>query len=227
MGCDYCCKGMQDFKNNSDGSVWGKNMEDNKQKAGEITSTGKEIISREYFARPTLVVARDLIGTRIVRILDGVRLAGTIVETEAYVGENDLGCHAKSGRTKRNGVMYGPPGHAYVYFTYGIHWMLNVVTEREGFPAAVLIRALEQVEGVELISSRYPRRTTNGPAKLTRFLGIDGTMNGVDLCDSGSNLWIEVGTPKADIQISEGSRVGLYSVPEPWKSIPWRFRAYP
>ncbi len=93
-------------------------------------------LPRSFFDRPTLVVTRDLLGMRLVRILEGIRLSGIITETEAYIGENDLACHAKAGRTKRTAVMYGPPGHAYVYFTYGNHWMLNVVTEPEGSPAA-------------------------------------------------------------------------------------------
>ena len=105
------------------------------------------ILPREFYNRPTLTVARELIGARLVRILNGQRLVGIITETEAYIGEKDLGCHAKAGRTARTAVMYGPPGHAYVYFTYGNHWMLNVVTEREGFPAAVLLRAIQPIEG--------------------------------------------------------------------------------
>ncbi len=120
---------------------------------------------------------------RLVRLLEGVRLSGIIIETEAYIGEDDLGCHAKAGRTRRNAVMYGPPGYAYVYFTYGMHWMLNAVTEPDGFPAAVLIRAIQPVEGLEVISARRQGRDTLGPAKLTQALGIDGLLNGADLCD--------------------------------------------
>ena len=122
-----------------------------------------------------------------------VRLSAIITETEAYVGMDDLGCHAHVGKTRRNGVMFGPPGHAYVYFTYGVHWMLNAVTEKEGFPAAVLIRAIVPVEGVEVMSSRRRGRDTLGPAKLTQALGIDGKLNGLDLCDPSSGLWIEAG----------------------------------
>src|SRR5688572_13882499 len=108
----------------------------------------RETLPAAFYARPTLTVARELLGARLVRILDGVRLEGLISETEAYVGETDLGCHAKAGRTRRTQVMYGPPGRAYVYFTYGHHWMLNAVTEAEGFPAAVLIRAIQPLQGV-------------------------------------------------------------------------------
>ena len=110
-----------------------------------------KILSRKFYNRPTLTVARELIGARLVRILDGVKLVGIITETEAYIGETDLACHAKAGLTPRTAPMYGPPGHAYVYFTYGNHWMLNAVTEREGFPAAVLIRAIQPVEGIEIM----------------------------------------------------------------------------
>lgn len=181
-------------------------------------------LPREFYNRPTLIVARELIGARLVRILNGERLVGLITETEAYVGEEDLGCHAKSGKTKRNDVMFGPPGHAYVYFTYGMHWMLNAVTEQTNFPAAVLIRAIDPVEGADTISIRRQGRDTLGPAKLTQALGIDGALNGVDLCHPDSDLWIEAGTPVSDEDILTGPRVGLFTVPEPWKSIPWRFQ---
>jgi DNA-3-methyladenine glycosylase len=184
-------------------------------------------LPHEFYNRPTLTIARELLGMRLVRILDGVRLTGIITEAEAYVGEEDLGCHAKSGQTRRNAVMFGPPGFAYVYFTYGMHWMLNAVTEREGFPAAVLIRAIQPVEGVDVISARRQGRDTLGPAKLTQALGIDEMLNGTDLCDPGSGLWIEAGIPVDDGDISIGPRVGLYTVPEPWKSMPWRFRTSP
>ncbi len=182
-----------------------------------------EPFPHSFYNRPTLIVARELLGARLVRILDGQRLAGIITEVEAYIGEEDLGCHAHAGKTKRNAVMYGPPGHAYVYFTYGMHWMLNAVTEAEGFPAAVLIRAIKPVEGVEIIAVRRNGRDTHGPAKLTQALGIDGALNGVSLCDPAAGLWIEAGASIPDEAVTIGPRVGLYTVPEPWKSKPWRF----
>ncbi len=182
------------------------------------------ILPVDFYNRPTLRVARELLGARLVRVLDGARLAGVITETEAYVGETDLGCHAKAGRTRRNAVMFGPPGHAYVYFTYGMHWMLNAVTERDGFPAAVLLRAVRPVEGGEVISLRRAGRDTRGPAKLTQALGIDGALNGADLTGRAAGLWIEAGEPIGQEHVLVGPRVGLYTVPEPWKSMPWRFR---
>jgi DNA-3-methyladenine glycosylase len=182
------------------------------------------LLPREFYARPTLTVACELIGARLVRILDGICLVGIITETEAYIGEEDLGCHARSGKTKRNAAMYGPPGHAYVYFTYGNHWMLNAVTEKEGFPSAVLLRAIEPVDGVEVMRQRRSGRDTRGPGKLTQALGIDGSLNCADLCTQENGLWIEMGTSIADDKITIGPRVGLYTVPEPWKSMPWRYR---
>ena len=182
------------------------------------------ILPQEFYARPTLTVARELLGMRLVRSLEGARLSGIIIETEAYIGETDLGCHAKAGRTKRNAVMYGPPGHAYVYFTYGMHWMLNAVTEPEGFPAAVLLRAIQPLEGLAIISARRQGRDTLGPAKLPQTLALDGTFNGADLSAPHSGLWIEAGQPLPDSAVLTGARVGLYTVPEPWKSVPWRFR---
>jgi len=182
------------------------------------------ILPASFFNRPTLDVARDLLGIRLVRILDGERLSGRIVECEAYIGEEDLGCHASHGKTVRTAVMYGAPGCAYVYFTYGMHWMLNVVTERAGFPAAVLLRAIMPVEGVETMSARRKGRDILGPAKLTQAMGIDDRQNGIDLCNRASGLWLEAGEHVPDEDIIHGSRVGLFTVPEPWKSMPWRFQ---
>ena len=184
-------------------------------------------LPRSFFARPALVVARQLLGTHLVRLEHGLRLAGVIVETEAYRGEEDQGCHCRAGRTPRTQVMYGPPGHAYVYFTYGMHWMLNFVVEQEGFPAAVLIRAIAPIEGLEAMSARRSgqsvQRWTNGPAKLCQALDIDRRFNGADLCSPDAELFVEPGEPIDDARVTIGPRVGLNSVPEPWKSIPWRF----
>ncbi len=182
-----------------------------------------------FYARPTLQVARDLLGARLVRILNGERLSGIITETEAYVGQEDLGCHAKAGRTPRTEVMFGPPGRAYVYFTYGMHWLLNAVTEAEGFPAAVLIRAVQVEEGLEVVCLRRdkarPKDYTNGPAKLTLAFGIDSQHNKIDLTRTDGGLWIEPSIVISDANVTTGPRVGLYTVPEPWKSVPWRFLA--
>src|SRR5574341_759439 len=180
-------------------------------------------LPRSFYDRPTLTVARELIGARLVRILNGRELVGLITEAEAYIGEEDLGCHAKAGRTPRTAVMYGEPGHAYVYFTYGNHWMLNVVTEREGFPAAVLIRAIQPIEGAEIMSARRGGRDTFGPGKLCQAMGITKSENGIDLTESTNGLWIEAGLQVPDSLVTKSPRVGLNSVPEPWKSKTWRF----
>lgn len=186
-----------------------------------------EQLSRDFFARSTIQVARDLLGKRLVRLENGRRLAGLIVETEAYCGEMDLGCHARAGLTPRTRVMYGPPGHAYIYFTYGMHWLLNFVTEAEGFPAAVLIRAILPTEGLDLIAGRRdgqpPSRWTDGPAKICQAFGLDGRLNGADVCDPQAELFVESGEAISASAVTTGPRVGLNSVPEPWKSIPWRF----
>jgi DNA-3-methyladenine glycosylase len=162
-----------------------------------------------------------------VRRWDGQQLGGLIVETEAYIGETDLACHARFGRTPRNAVMFGKPGLAYVYFTYGMHWMLNVVSEGEHFPAAVLIRALEPQAGLDLMfrfrRARRPIELCRGPAKLTQALRIDQALNGVDLCSRHGDLWIEPGVPIPARSVMRGPRVGLFTTPEPWKSKPWRY----
>jgi DNA-3-methyladenine glycosylase len=187
-------------------------------------------LSRDFFAQDTLIVVRLLLGKRLVRRLNGQRLAGRIVEAEAYIGSDDKGCHASVGRTQRNEAMYGPPGHAYVYFTYGMHWMLNIVTEAEGFPAAVLIRALEPLEGIAaMVCNRRGRsgfELCSGPARLAQALSITRTLNGVDLClRRGAELWLEDAPPVPDDDVVAGPRIGLNNTPEPWKSMPWRFYA--
>ena len=180
-----------------------------------------------FYNRPTLTVARELLGARLVRVLDGMKLVGIISETEAYIGEEDLACHAKAGLTPRTAPMYGPAGHAYVYFTYGNHWMLNAVTEKEGFPAAVLIRAIQPIEGIEVMMKRRNGRDTLGPGKLTQALGITKNENNIDLTKTNSGLWIEAGQTIPDKNVTIGARVGLNKTPEPWLSKPWRFLITP
>lgn len=187
-------------------------------------------IERAFFNRQTLEVARDLIGMRLVRVEGERRLSGIIVEAEAYRGEEDLGCHAKAGFTPRTKIMYGIPGHAYVYFTYGKHWMLNFVTEEAGFPAAVLIRAIHIEEGQDIIAQRRNHQPnqqwTNGPAKICQALNINGNLNGYDICQPAAVLFVESktdGSPILPLSVTTTARVGLNNVPEPWRSIPWRF----
>jgi len=186
-------------------------------------------LERQFFNRPTLQVARELLGTRLVRLEGGERTAGIIVETEAYIGEEDLGCHAHVGYTPRTRVLYGPPGHAYVYFTYGMYWMLNFVAEREGFPAAILIRGIVPSEGIERIAARRQGRPekqwTDGPGKICQALSINRAQNDTDLCVPEAEIFVEFGENIPDSCVTTGPRVGLNGVPEPWKSIPWRFIA--
>lgn len=188
-------------------------------------------LQQGFYARSARVVARDLLGCKLVHRATGVRLAGMIVETEAYCDsdEADLACHgtANEGRpTPRTAVMFGPPGYAYVYFTYGMHWMFNVVTGEEGVANAVLVRALKPLEGTEVMLSRRQRpfaQLTDGPAKLTQAMGIDKTLDGANLCETDSVLWIEAGEDLRDAAIASGPRIGLGTTPEPWKSVPWRY----
>ena len=182
-------------------------------------------LGRDFYRRSTLTVARELLGQRLVRVVDGQRLSGIIVEVEAYIGEDDAACHAACGRTQRNEVMYGPPGHAYVYFIYGMHHCLNVVTEEEGFPAAVLIRALEPLEGLEIMrrhrAGKPDRELTNGPAKLCQAMAIDRGFNGVDLC-TGEALFIEKGRMVGQEEIRTSPRIGI-KADEVARNVPWRF----
>jgi DNA-3-methyladenine glycosylase len=156
-------------------------------------------------------VALDLLGAYLVHALpDGVR-AGRIVETEAYIGQNDLACHASRGRTARTAPMFGPPGHAYVYLVYGMHYLINVVTEREGFPAAVLLRSLEPVPPLTA--------STTGPGRLCRALGIDARHNGADL--TAGPLYLAAGASVRG-RVVAGPRVGV-DYAGAWALKPWRF----
>jgi DNA-3-methyladenine glycosylase len=186
------------------------------------------LLPESFYTQPTPTVARQLLGARLVRVLpNGARLSGRIVETEAYAGLDDLASHGHSRRTPRNSIMYGPPGRAYIYFTYGNWWMPNVVTEAEDLPAAVLLRALEPLEGLDEMATRRPGRSlpdwTNGPAKLALALGIDQSFNGADLTTNANGLWIEPDMFVADDLVRTGPRVGLGKTPEPWRSLSWRF----
>lgn len=185
------------------------------------------VIQADFFARPTLTVARDLLGQRLVRLLNGQRLSGRIIETEAYIGLGDSACHASKGRTRRTEVMFGPPGRTYVYLVYGMHYMLNIVTEAQDFPAAVLIRALEPGEGLAAMQANRSGVTnrvnlTNGPGKLCRALGIDKTLHNWDVT-RGQQLWLEPDDLLLESTIAAGPRIGIaYARPED-RAAPWRF----
>jgi len=186
------------------------------------------IINQNFYAQPTLTVARELLGQRLVREVDGQRLSAQIVETEAYIGPTDTACHASKGRTPRTEVMFGPPGRAYVYLVYGMHSMLNLVTEAENFPAAVLIRAAVPVEGIDMmrvnrhLENPKPEKFTNGPGKLCQALAIDRTLNNWDVT-LGQILWIERDASIPDDLIVTGPRIGIdYAEPKD-RAAPWRF----
>jgi DNA-3-methyladenine glycosylase len=187
-------------------------------------------LDRSFFDRPTLTVARELLGQRLVKVEQGRRLSGLITEVEAYIGESDLACHARAGRTRRTEIMYRKAGHLYVYFTYGMHWMMNFITEGEGFPAAVLVRAIAPTEGeATMLKRRNGRRDhlTDGPAKVTQALGIDKRWNGANVCDVDSALFVEAADPVPDSGVAVAPRVGLGGTPEPWLSKPWNFSCRP
>jgi DNA-3-methyladenine glycosylase (3mg) len=190
------------------------------------------ILPRDFYSGSAVETAPRLIGYRLVRVLDGTRLAGIITETEAYQCEEDQACHARSGRTPRTEPMYGEPGCAYVYFTYGMHWLLNAVTDAPGTPAAVLIRAIFPVEGTQRMAELRPMLSgqpgwLNGPAKLTQALGIDGNLNQADLCSEQSGLFLEEGISVPPGALRTVARVGINSVPEPWRSKLWRWQLDP
>ena len=178
-------------------------------------------LPRSFYDRPTLDVARDLLGKVLVHDRRGVRTSGAIVEVEAYIGESDPACHAAPGPTRRNAPMYGEPGHAYVYLNYGIHWMMNIVTEPKGSPAAVLIRALSPIDGLEIMRRRRGVVTSDhdlcrGPGNLTKAMRITLAENSADLL--GPRLYLEDRGLEFG-SIEWGPRIGInVGTEHPWRA---------
>jgi len=173
-------------------------------------------VKREFFERDTLKVAKELLGKVLVRRDRGREIRGRILETEAYRGEDDRACHARFGKTARNAPMYGQAGHTYIYLCYGIHELLNLVTEENGFPAAALIRKIEP------LSDHKPHYKSYGPGNLTKFLRIDRRLNGEDLVKS-DRLWVEDdGFRPKKSQIKKAPRIGVAYAGEHAKR-EWRY----
>jgi DNA-3-methyladenine glycosylase len=177
-------------------------------------------LSRSFYDCNTIDVAIGLLGCHLICIKDGTKTGGMIVEAEAYRGPNDPACHAFKGHTKRNDIMYGKPGFLYVYFTYGNHFMLNVVTEKEGFPAAVLLRALEPIYGIDTMAARRGtkdiKNIASGPGKIAKALSITGADYGTDL--TGSYIYL-TGPPIKKPPILASPRIGITAGSERL----WRF----
>ncbi|WP_097026623.1 DNA-3-methyladenine glycosylase [Clostridium peptidivorans] len=189
-------------------------------------------LSREFYNKDTLEVAKELLGKNLVTVENSIITSGKIVEVEAYMGLQDKAAHSYGGRrTKRVEVMYGKPGVAYVYFIYGLYYCMNVVSREEGIAQAVLIRAVEPLEGKEVMSKRRFNKNydelkkrevvnlTSGPSRLCMALNIDKSMNGDDLL--GDRIYIEEGN-KQEFEIGESSRIGI-DYAEEAKDYPWRF----
>ena len=188
-----------------------------------MSSAELEPLPREFYAGPVLGVARACIGKLLVHKLPEGLIAGRIVETEAYRGPEDRAAHSFGGRrTARTEVMFGPPGFAYVFFVYGMHYQFNVVTNREGAPEAVLIRAVEPVLGIDYMAkqrklSTSSRDLSNGPGKLCQAFGIDKRVNGVDLC--GQRVFLADGPRTRSLS---SARIGVAYAGD-WAQKPWRF----
>lgn len=181
-------------------------------------------VDRELLRRHALTLAPRLLGALVVSHVGGVEVAVRLTEVEAYEGVDDPASHAFRGRTPRTAIMFGPPGHLYCYFTYGLHWCANVVCGTDGVAAAVLLRAGEVVRGAEIAQERRPacRRTSDlarGPARLATCLGLDGAMNGADLCADGSPVQLEGRPARRRPGIVNGPRVGVAAAADR----PWRF----
>ncbi|MFF4032641.1 DNA-3-methyladenine glycosylase [Streptomyces sviceus] len=191
-----------------------------------ITPPHRTPLPREFFDRPVLEVAPDLLGRTLVRTTPDGPIVVRLTEVEAYDGLNDPGSHAFRGRTARNDVMFGPPGHVYVYFTYGMWFCMNLVCGPEGRASAVLLRAGEVLEGAELarkrrLSARNDKELAKGPARLATALGVDRALDGTDACDPGETpLRVLTGTPVASDQVLNGPRTGVSGE---GGVHPWRF----
>jgi DNA-3-methyladenine glycosylase len=218
-----------------------------------VNSPTSAPFDRALLGHDSHAAALALLGARLVRGDGPERRVGRIVEVEAYVGLEDLASHAHRGRTRRNAVMFGPPGHTYVYLVYGMYYCLNVVTEAAGIPAALLVRAVEPLEGIEgmrrsriefsrarsargteetraradreeaRILALSATRLASGPGLVCAAFSIDRRDNGLDLCDSASPLYLAAGEPVAPGSAASGPRVGIGYAPEPWLSHAWRY----
>ncbi len=177
-------------------------------------------LPRRFYARPTLTVARELLGKELLWRGEGGPMGGVIVEVEAYLGANDPASHAFRGETRRNRTMFGAPGHAYVYFTYGMHHCLNVVTEEAGTPHAILLRALAPSTGLAAWHAARPdlplSKMASGPGRLCRALGIDRSHDGLDLVRSELVIRERPGKP---FEVRSGPRIGISQARE----MPYRF----
>lgn len=184
------------------------------------TSRQDVIPPRDFYARDTVQVAHDLLGKHLIRVKGKTVMSGRVVEAEAYRGGDDPASHAFRGMTPRNSPMFGEPGHAYVYFTYGNHYCLNVTTQASGTPGAVLIRAIEPTLGLLAMKRRRPKvagfELTNGPGKLTKALAIDKSLNQVDMTREGP-LYITDG--EEQFEITRSARIGIRE----GKDRLWRF----
>lgn len=186
------------------------------------------MVERSFLARPGLLVAPELLGSVLRHTTSEGTVAVRLTEVEAYQGAEDPGSHAFRGRTPRNEVMFGPAGHLYVYFTYGMHFCANVVCDVDGTATAVLLRAGEVVEGASLAavrrpSARAPREYARGPARLTSALGLGRAENGADLCSPESATVLEPGAPVDAGRVRTGPRVGVSGPGGDGVAFPWRF----
>lgn len=193
-----------------------------------ITPPDRTPLTREFFDRPVLEVAPDLVGRTLVCMTPDGPIAVRLTEVEAYDGPNDPGSHAYRGQTPRNSVMFGPPGYVYVYFTYGMWFCMNLVCGPEGRASAVLLRAGEVLEGADLarkrrLSARNDKELAKGPARLATALGVDRALNGTDACGADeSPLKVLAGTPVPSDQVLNGPRTGVAG---DGGVHPWRFWA--
>lgn len=172
-------------------------------------------LRRDFFNRSTIKVARELLGKYLVRKINDIKILVKIVETEAYCGPEDKASHAYRGLTNRTRLMFGPPGYSYVYMIYGMYFCLNIVTEQEGYPAAVLIR------GGYIVKGSSGRRPLNGPGKLCRELKINKTLNGINICNN-KELWFTEGEKIDQSSIISSKRIGVDYAGK-WKDKLWRF----
>jgi DNA-3-methyladenine glycosylase len=204
--------------------------------------TNNMVLSKKFYQRKTLKIAQDLLGCFLVRKIGNKIIKGMITETEAYIGEDDLACHASKGKTPRTEIMYGEAGHAYVYMIYGMYHCLNIVTERKNFPAAVLIRGIKIINNSPFEKGRWPKArgifksplnppfpkgeiTFDGPGKLCKFLKIDRKLNGWDLT-KGKKLWLEknskISAKGGKSDIKSDKRIGI-DYAQHCKHYLWRF----